>query len=451
MPSLSKTRLLTLMALVALSACSSLPKGQTLPYQTLATVTTAQGEALTVHFGGFGSDAAAHPSMPRQFYALTDRGPNLDAKGARGAGKIFPVPAFTPSIGLFALGPDNQVTHLKTIPLKNRQGQPISGLPNPPGLGGTLEVPYNLDGSVITQDPSRPYDPKTNPIRWDEYGLDSEGLVALKDGTFWVSDEYGPHMVHYDANGIEIGRINPFTQDARTQFNLPAELANRRPNRGMEGLTVSPDQTTLIGIMQSALSNPNKAAHASDLTRIVSIDLRDGKTKQYLYPQALAENANSGLMALGQNRFLVIERDGEFALRNPKAMKHIYAIDLSQATDLNSIPSGGPFSRDPKLGLLIHGQTLEQYRLTHDWADFITLGIVPAPKTLVADLVKSLNYPHDKFEGMWLVDADTLAVINDDDFSIWTTDNRPEPKFLDPARRLIDHNTVYTLPFKSQP
>ena len=32
----------------------------------------------------------------------------------------------------------------------------------------------------------------------DPNGYDSEGLVALKDGTFWVSDEYGPFITHFD-------------------------------------------------------------------------------------------------------------------------------------------------------------------------------------------------------------------------------------------------------------
>lgn len=38
-------------------------------------------------------------------------------------------------------------------------------------------------------------------LETDRYGLDSEGLVALKDGTFWVSDEYGPHIIHFDTTG----------------------------------------------------------------------------------------------------------------------------------------------------------------------------------------------------------------------------------------------------------
>lgn len=428
------------------SAHAKSPQAQELPYQPLATINTPEGEAVQINFGGFGSDAAKHPSNPKQFYALTDRGPNLDTKGKHGKGKIFPVPEFTPSIGLFEFDAQQKIRLVKTIALKDPSGKKITGLPNPSGIGGTLEVPYNLDGTVITQNPKQAFDPKTNPIRYEAYGLDSEGLVALKDGSFWISDEYGPHIVHFNAQGVEIGRINPFKTDARTQHNLPAEFANRRPNRGMEGLAITPDESTLVGIMQSALSNPNKAAQKSDLTRIVTIDLKTGKTKQYLYPQEIAENANSGLLALSANQFLVIERDGQFALQNPKAMKHVYQIDLSQATDLNSIKDNGHFKQDAQLGLLIDGQTLEQYRLNHSWDEFTKLGIRTAPKKLVADLVKSLNYPHDKFEGMWLLNDKTLAVINDDDFSVWSNDNQAEPKHLDAKRQIIDHNTVYTIP-----
>ena len=56
----------------------------------------------------------------------------------------------------------------------------------------------------LLKDPSKPYDPIHEPIKLDDYGLDSEGLAALNDGTFWVSDEYGPHIVHYDANGKKL-------------------------------------------------------------------------------------------------------------------------------------------------------------------------------------------------------------------------------------------------------
>src|SRR5690606_3899051 len=137
---------------------------------------------------------------------------------------------------------NGEVKKIKDILLKRPDGSLISGLPNSSSLGGTGETPYDADGNPILVDNNLPYDEQTNPLKLDDYGLDGEGLVALSDGTFWISDEYGPHIVHFDAEGEEIERINAFTSDTRTIYNLPAEFANRRANRGMEGLTVTPDE-----------------------------------------------------------------------------------------------------------------------------------------------------------------------------------------------------------------
>lgn len=114
-------------------------------------------------------------------------------------------------------------------------------------------------------------------------------MVALRDGTFWVSDEYGPHLVHFDQNGVEIGRINAFTQDSRDTWHLPQEFAHRRANRGMEGLAITPDETTLVGIMQSTMMNPNKSTKDGDVVRIVTVDLNDGNASASLSSGEKAE------------------------------------------------------------------------------------------------------------------------------------------------------------------
>jgi hypothetical protein len=119
-------------------------------------------------------------------------------------------------------------------------------------------------------------------------------------------------MVHFDVTGKEIGRINAFTEDPRTILNLPAEFANRRANRGMEGLTITPDQKTLVGIMQSTMYNPSKAVKNLDITRIVTVNLETGEIGQYLYKQDKTQNSNSEIVALSATEFLVIERDGGF-------------------------------------------------------------------------------------------------------------------------------------------
>lgn len=437
--------------------------GSSLPYTVLRNdITDAKTlQTLEIRNGGFGSAMTKHPTNGNQFYAMTDRGPNAAyTGGSYGSGVKFPVSTYTPRIGLFELGENGQITQVKEILLKRPDGRLISGLPNSSGLGGTGETPYDENGNPIVLNQSLPYDATTNPIKLDDYGLDSEGLVALKDGTFWVSDEYGPHIVHYDANGIEIGRINAFSADTRvtdtTGINLPAEFANRWANRGMEGLAITPDEKTLVGIMQSTLYNPTKAETVNfDLTRIVTINLETKEIGQYLYQQDKAKNANSEIVALSATEFLVIDRDTAFLYGGPKgaasatpdAIKHVNRIDLSTGTNLETVSLGGRISDDAATGLLVDGKTLEALPADSGdadiWATLAKLGIHAVEKTLVVDMVAEKDYPHDKMEGLWVIDENTLGVINDDDFATWVTAGELEQKMLD--TNTIDGNRLFII------
>lgn len=407
---------------------------------------------LEIRNGGFGSDAAAHPTNPSQFYALTDRGPNAKFKGALGKGKLFPTPNYVPRIGLFELQADGRVKKIKEILLKDTKGHNISGLPNTKNLGGTGERPYDKYGNPILMDMSKPFNKVSNPIKTDIFGLDGEGLAALRDGTFWVSDEYGPHLVHFDANGREINRINAFKADSRNniivngkRILLPAEFVNRRANRGMEGLTITPDQTTLVGIMQSTMDNPSKAVRKQDITRIVTINLVDGRISQYLYKQQSPQNSNSGIVALDNKTFLVIERDGNFQLKKPGAQKHIYKVTLDKATDLEAMTETASLKQDKTLGLTLNGKTLEQI-VTADngsWQTLNKVGIQPVNKTLILDAVKAFNYPHDKLEGIWLMGQGHIGLLNDDDFATWSTKGVLEQKYLDKDQTIQDASRLY--------
>ncbi len=392
-----------------------------------------QGNFIEIRCGGFGSEISAHPTEKDQFYALTDRGPNTtyDVNGDKG--KIFLDPSYTPKIGLFQLHENGTIEKIKEITLKDPTGRNITGLPNQ-HFGATKEIAYDQNGQVLENGT-------------DEYGLDSEGFVALKDGTFWVSDEYGPHIVHFDANGIEIDRINAYEQDQRriSGYLLPLEFANRRQNRGMEGLTITPDQKCLVGIMQSTMSNPDSSVAKSDLVRIAVINLETKGISQYLYKQESITYSNTAIAALSSNEFLVAERDDDFYKDNPQAFKRVYQIDLSQATDLESIQNNADFQQDENQGLLINGQTLEQYVLKAGWEGLAEKGIVPVQKSLVVDLIEKLKYPHDKVEGLWLIDQQYLAVLNDDDYGFSETDGVLEQKYLDSAKTKIDRNTLYII------
>jgi len=412
--------------------------GADLPY----TILRDDIEGIEIRNGGYGSAATAHPSHSNQFYALTDRGPNASFTGTEGKGKTFPTPDYAPRIGLFELNTDGHITLVRDVILKDTSGNAITGLPNSSALGGTGETPYDLDGNAIR-------DAQGN-IKLDDFGLDGEGLAALRDGTFWVSDEYGPHMVHFDATGKEIGRINPFANDARTTLNLPAEFANRRANRGMEGLAITPDQKTLVGIMQSTMYNPSSAVKNLDITRIVTVNIETGEIGQYLYKQDKTQNSNSEIVALSATKFLVIERDGSFfkggsKAASPDAQKLIYKIDLSTATNLETMTISDDLAQDGALGLTIAGQTLEESVLSDGWEALVSRGIHPVQKSKIVDMVAAVDYPHDKMEGLWLIDANTLGVLNDDDFATWSSGGVLEQKYIDEAKTKIDSNKLYII------
>lgn len=392
------------------------------------------GRFIEFRLGGFGSDLSPHPIHKNQFYALTDRGPNTDYNVNNDHGKMFLDPSYTPRIGLFEIDPQGKINKLKEILLKTPTGKPITGLPNQ-FFGATKEIAYDRNGQLLA-------------TGTDEFGLDTEALVALKDGTFWVSDEYGPHLVHFNAEGIEIDRINAYADDQRRVrgYLLPLEYANRRQNRGMEGLSITPDQKTLVGIMQSTMSNPDASVNQSDLTRIVMINLETRQIAQYLYRQEVGQkvHSNTSMTALSQSSFLVAERDDDFYKDNPNAFKRIFKIDLQHASNLELIQDSAQFKQDEKLGLLIEGLTLEQYVLQQGWDGLEKVGIRSVSKSLVVDLVERLNYPHDKIEGLWVIDSTHLGVLNDDDYA-FSDDDGIQQKYLDLDKSIIDSNTLYIL------
>lgn len=189
-----KKNLIVIAAVFALLSCKK-KESETevnysqMPQELAFTKLTTIGN-VDVRNGGFGSGASKHPTNKNEFYLITDRGANIDYL----SGKKFLTPSYTPTIGHFRIKEDGTIEVVRYIKLKNPLGTPITGLPNPAGKGATGEVAYDMAGNVLFT---------------DDYGLDSESIVAASDGTFWVSDEYGPHIVHYNADGVEMERISP--------------------------------------------------------------------------------------------------------------------------------------------------------------------------------------------------------------------------------------------------
>lgn len=370
---------------------------------------------VPVAHGGFGSAAASDPEGPGRVYLLTDRGPNYDAGVDV---KAFPAPAFGPVLGLFALprrGNGDGLSLVRSVALRHADGSPFTGLPRPPGAGATGETPVAADGTALPLDPA---------------GIDPEGLHVLRDGSFWVADEYGPALLHFDRNGRLLVARGPGGAGG-----LPAVLARRRPNRGFEGLTGDPDGRTLVAVVQSALDNPREAGRRSPLTRLLVLDTGSGRTRQFLYQLDDPAFMASDLAWIDERSLLVLEHDALFLGGTPAARaKRVYRVDLAGATDVSD-------SLDRPGGLVLAGRTLEEL----DPAGLAAAGIRPVAKALVVDLLAH-GYPHDKPEGLVVIDPATIGVVNDDDFGIIDgPDRRPVVKRL-PATGEPDRNVLWLVP-----
>jgi hypothetical protein len=359
---------------------------------------------------GIGSSAFRRPDdPPNMMWTLGDRGPNIacsDMKETTGveltcrevkSGRIYPTPSYTPSIYRVMLLDDGTFRVTDVIALKDRDGRPLNGMPNPLRTA-TTETP--LDGAG-------------KPLQQDMRGIDAEGLVVLSDGSFWIGEENAPSLAHFGADGRMIARHVPAGTEGdfagapyETVGSLPAILTKRQANRGIEAVAVSPDERFLYFIIQNPLANPDTAAfQVARNTRLFKIDRATMRVVgEYVYtlddPQSFRRDPSSKqsdpriseMMAVGLDRLVIDERT--------ERTTKLYEVELAGATNIAGSRWDDAATRP----------TLEQ-------SDLTTAGIVPLKKTLRFD---TADHPEvvGKTEGMTLLGDGALALINDDDFGI---------------------------------
>ena len=178
------------------------------------------------------------------------------------------------------------------------------------------------------------------PIR-----LDPEGIRMVDDGSVWISDEYGPQVLHFDFDGRLLSTIHPSaemradTHAGDFLVELKENDAGRLPNRGMEGLALCDECGTLVAVLQSPLIQETEMSPSGFKTgencRIVRMDTSGGHREQFAYHLDNHMNGLSDILALDHDRFLVIERDS--TVGSESVFKKIMAVDLSKATDVSQM------------------------------------------------------------------------------------------------------------------
>jgi hypothetical protein len=360
-------------------------------------------------FSGLFYQGLASNSGNLKFITLTDRGPN----GTDQAGKRpFALPAFQPEIINFELNPQTgTIAITQRIKLTDSSGKPITGLPNlqagATGLAYTDEIPIDTTGKTLTN---------------DALGADVEGVVVAPNGDYWLVDEYRPAIYQFNNQGKLLNRFVPagtavavgkplgtFGTEA-----LPAVYAQRRSNRGFEAIALEGNK--LYAFIQSAIDNPDSTGDTTSRNsrnlRILEFDVTTSKvTGEYLY--LLDDITGSGnartdklgdAVSLGNGKFALVERDDRSGV---DANKLIYQIDLKGVTNINNAAT---------LKLPV-GKTIEQLSPT----ELTAAGITPVSKRLITNVAQAGYTGVEKLEGLALIDANTLAIINDNDFGITDT------------------------------
>lgn len=313
-----------------------------------------------------------------EFYSISDRGPNYTIQCSNHTNDtiIFPRPDFSPFIGVVSLTPNKSATLTHAISIKTN-GQKITGLPIP-------EV-ASKEGSSI------PTDLTFKLIPADTKGFDTESIDVDAEGNFWLGDEYRPSLIKVE------GATGEITKVLTPGNGLPEILKHIQKNRGFEALAIAPNGKIYAAI-EGILDFNGQTTNSANFIRIIELDPKTSQTRTLAYPHdkdsyktPLAAKIGD-LAAIDNSHFLIIEQG-----KTGNGMRNlIYIIDITQATDISNTT-------------LTDGRPLE-YASPEELLDIQFI-----KKSPICNAAEC-QWPHEKLEGIAIIDSKTIAITNDNDF-----------------------------------
>lgn len=242
--------------------------------------------------------------------------------------------------------------------------------------------------------------------------LDPEGMVAMDDGTFWIADEFGPSLLHFDSAGVLLekpapvllpaamrafARGSPYLRtpdhpDFRALRSDAArrDLANLPRSGGVEGLARSPAGNLLYAAVEKGLVDDVDALRRL----ILEFDpARHNFTgRAWLYRATAPGVSLSSLESDGRDGFLVLERDsGE---GRTAVIKRIYRVVPGRTDDA---------------GYLVKTLVCDLLSLDDERE------LAPRERGAIG-LGRRFTLPFVTPECLLVVDASTLIVANDNNY-----------------------------------
>jgi hypothetical protein len=185
--------------------------------------------------------------------------------------------------------------------------------------------------------------------------IDPESLQRDKNGDYWVGDEFGPWILHFDQDGILLDPPFPMPGGLMSPNNPFLVGAATQPNsRGIEAMAISPNGSFLYAVLEGAT-----VADTDQRRRLVfefSVDDESFTGRVWQYRTEQSAHMVADVWALDQHRLVLIERDGGRGLT--ALFRNVYVVDVRSvdssgfleknlAVDLTKIPDPNLISLPP--------------------------------------------------------------------------------------------------------
>ena len=184
--------------------------------------------------------------------------------------------------------------------------------------------------------------------------IDPESMQRGRHGDYWMGDEFGPWVLHFDATGVLLDPPFPVPDGLRSPNNpFLVGVATQPNSRGIEAMALTPDGRRLYSVLEGAT-----VADADRSRRLIfefDVEAKAFTERRWAYRTEQPGHMVADLWALDQHRFVAIERDGGLGLT--ARFRNVYVIDLRQldggfvdkalAVDLTRIPDPDLVSLPP--------------------------------------------------------------------------------------------------------
>ncbi|SPL91140.1 Glycerophosphoryl diester phosphodiesterase [[Actinomadura] parvosata subsp. kistnae] len=213
--------------------------------------------------------------------------------------------------------------------------------------------------------------------------FDVESIVRATDGTYWIGDEFGPFLLHFDHKGrlMEAPVALPGVQ-APENPALNGGQPNLASSKGFEGMARGVDGRRLYPLLEGTVSGD-----PAGTLRMYEFDLRKRAytDRRWTYRLEDPSHAIGDAIAVDENRFLIIERDN--GQGDAAKVKRIYLADKRDR------------DRDGALDKTLVADLL-------NLADPRGLGGTPG----------TFRFPFQTIEDVIILDDRTLGVLDDNNF-----------------------------------